>query len=73
MDNFFYFRACPMDNLFCNFSKRNFTLIEKIGTVHLVKFYDGEGKKYPEVSRVKYQVLPKCGTKYQKWWDQVLI
>ena len=45
---------------------RNFTMIEKIGTVHLVKFYDGEGKKYPEVPRVKYQVLQKCGTKYQK-------
>jgi len=32
----------------------------------MIKSYDGEGRKYPEVPRVKYMVLPKCGTKYQK-------
>ena len=42
---------------------KNFTMIEKIGVVHLVKFYDGEGRKYPKVPRVKYLVLPKCSTK----------
>ena len=41
-------------------------MIEKIGAVHLIKTYGGEGRKYPEVPRVKYLVLPKCGTKYQK-------
>ena len=45
---------------------RNFTMIEKIGTVHLIKSYGSEGRKYPEVRRIKYLVLPKCGTKYQK-------
>ena len=48
-------------------------MIEKIGSVHLVKSYDGEDRKYPEVTMVKYLVLLKCGTKYRKWWDQVLI
>ena len=47
-------------------------MIEKIEAVHLVKSYCGEDRKYPEVHRVKY-VLPKYETKYQKWWDQVLI
>jgi len=32
---------------------RNFTMVEK-------------NKKCPEVFRVKYLVLSKCGTKYQK-------
>ena len=31
-----------------------------------MKYYNGEDRKYPEVPRVKYLVLPKCGTKYQK-------
>jgi len=41
-------------------------MIEKIGTVHLIKSYGGEDRKYPEVSKIKYLVLPKCGIKYQK-------
>ena len=41
-------------------------MIEKIGAVHLIKFYGGEGRKYPEVLRLKNLVLSKCGTKYQK-------
>ena len=41
-------------------------MIEKIGTVHLIKFYGGEGRQFLEVPRIKYLVLPKCGTKYQK-------
>ena len=41
-------------------------MIEKIGAVHLIKSYGDEGRKYLEVSRIKYLVLPKCGTKYQK-------
>ena len=46
-------------------------MIEKIGVVHLIKSYGGEGRKYPEVywgwgGGGKYLVLPKCGTKYQK-------
>ena len=36
---------------------RNFTMIEKIGAVHLIKSYGGEGRKYPEVSKIKYLVL----------------
>ena len=52
---------------------RNFTRIEKIGAVHLVKSYGGEDRKYPEVPRVKYLILTKCGTKYEKWWEQVVI
>ena len=53
---------------------RNFTMIEKIGAVHLIKSYGGESRKYLKVSRIKYLLLPKCGTKYQKvskMWDQV--
>ena len=41
-------------------------MIEKIGAVHLIKSYGGEGKKYLEVHRIKYLVLLKYGTKYQK-------
>ena len=41
-------------------------MIEKIGSVHLIKSCGGEGRKYLEVPRIKYLVLPKCGTKYQK-------
>ena len=52
---------------------RNFTMLKKIGAVHLIKSYGDEGRKYPEVPRVKYLVprvkylvLPKCGIKFQK-------
>jgi len=41
-------------------------MIEKIGVVHLIKSYGSEGGKYLKVLRIKYLVLPKCGTKYQK-------
>ena len=41
-------------------------MIEKIGAVHLIKLYDGEDRKYLEVPRIKYLVLPKYTTKYQK-------
>ena len=41
-------------------------MIEKIGAVHLIKSYGSEGRKYPEVYRIKYLVLSKYGTKYQK-------
>jgi len=37
-------------------------MIEKIGIVHMIKSYGGEGRKYPEVPRTKYLVLPKSGT-----------
>ena len=40
--------------------------MKKIGAVHLIKFYGDEGRKYLEVPRIKYLVLLKCGTKYQK-------
>ena len=39
---------------------------KKIGVIHLIKSYGGEGKKYLEVPRIKYLVLLKYGTKYQK-------
>ena len=46
---------------------RNFTMIQKkIGAVHLIKSYGDEGRKYLEVLRIKYLVLPKCEIKYQK-------
>ena len=38
-----FFRSLPL------ILKRNFTMIEKIGVVHLIKFYDSEGRKYLEV------------------------
>ena len=41
-------------------------MIKKIGAVNLIKSYGGESRKYPEVPRIKYLVLPKYGTKYQK-------
>ena len=41
-------------------------MIEKIGAVHLEKSYGSESRKYPEVPSMKYLVLPKNGTKYQK-------
>ena len=37
-----------------------------IGVVHLIKFYDGKNRKYLEISKIKYLVLLKYGTKYQK-------
>jgi len=40
-------------------------MIEKIGAVHLIESYGGEGRKYLGVPRIKYMVL-KCGIKYQK-------
>ena len=40
--------------------------MKKIGAVHLIKSYSGEGRKYLEVLRIKYLVLPKYRTKYQK-------
>jgi len=46
--------------------KRNFIMIEKIGAAHLIESYGGEGRKYLEIPRIKYLVLPKYGTKYQK-------
>ena len=39
-------------------------MIVKIGAIHLIKFYGGEGRKYLEVFRIKYLVLSKCRTKY---------
>ena len=43
---------------------RNFTMIEKkIGAVHLIKFYGGQGRKYLEV----FRKVP--GT--SKMWDQI--
>ena len=42
-------------------------MIEKIGAVlHLIKSYDDQGRKYLEISRLKYLVVQKYGTKYQK-------
>ena len=41
-------------------------MIEKIRAVHLIKSYGDEGRKYLEVPRIKYLVLPKYRTKYQK-------
>ena len=29
----------------------------------MIKFYGGEGRKYSKVPKIKYLVLPKCGTK----------
>jgi len=40
--------------------------LKNIGAAHLIKFYGGEDMKYPEIPRLKYMVLPKYGTKYQK-------
>ena len=41
-------------------------MIKKIGAINMIKSYGGESRKYPEVPRIKYLVLPKYGTKYQK-------
>ena len=41
-------------------------MIEKMGADHLIKSYSGEGRKYLEVFRIKYMVLLKYETKYQK-------
>ena len=38
-------------------------MIEKIETVHRIKSNGGEDRKYLEVPRIEYLVLPK--------WDQV--
>ena len=42
-------------------------MIEKIGAVHLIKSYGGEGRKYPEVHWGWGGKVP--GT--SKMWDQV--
>ena len=46
---------------------RNFTMVEKIEVVHLIKSYDDKYRKYPEVPRVKYLVLPKLGPSTKKF------
>ena len=46
-------------------------MIDKIEAIHLIKLYGGESMKYPEVPRVKYPVLPKCGTEY--WFNLIFI
>ena len=49
-------------------------MIITIGVVHLIKFYSGEGKKYPEVSRIKYLVLLKYNVgPNTKKYDRILI
>jgi len=40
--------------------------LEKIEVVYLIKFYGGEGRKYPEVPRIKYLILPKYGNQVSK-------
>ena len=58
-------------------SKFFFTIIEKNRSHHLIKSYGAEGRKYPEVPRVKYLLLPKCGTKYKnsgtKYWFNLIF
>jgi len=39
---------------------------KKIEVVHLIKSYDDENMKYSEILRIKYLILSKCGTNYQK-------
>ena len=41
-------------------------MIEKIEAVHRIKSNGGEDRKYLEVPRIKYLVLLKYVTKYQK-------
>ena len=41
-------------------------MIEKMRVVHLIESYGGQGRKYLEVPRLKYLVVQKCGTKYQR-------
>ena len=41
-------------------------MIEKIGVVHLIKSYGGEVRKYLEVPRIKYLILPKYGNQVSK-------
>ena len=45
--------------------KRIFTMIEK-KVVHLTESYGGQGRKYLKVPKLKYMLVQKCGTKYQK-------
>ena len=46
-------------------------MIEKIGAVYLIKFYGGEGRKYPEVPMLKYLILPMGPS--TKMWDRIII
>jgi len=48
----------------CMRKKRNFIMIEKNRSHPSIKSYGGEDRKYLEVPRIKYLVLPKYGTKY---------
>jgi len=38
-------------------------MIEKVRSVHLIKSYGGQGRKYLEVPKLKYMAVQKCGTK----------
>ena len=40
-------------------------MIEK-KAVHLTESYGGQGRKYLKVPKLKYLVVQKCETKYQK-------
>jgi len=41
-------------------------MIKKIRVVHLTELYGGQYKKYLDVPKLKYVVVQKCMTKYQK-------
>ena len=41
-------------------------MIEKIRMVHLTESYGGQGRKYIQVPKLKYLVVQKCRTKFQK-------
>ena len=41
-------------------------MIEKMRAVDLSESYGGQGRKYMKVPRLKYLVVQKCETKYQK-------
>jgi len=50
----------------CMRKKRNFIMIEKNRSHPSIKFYGGEGRKYPEVPRIKYLILLKYGNQVSK-------
>ena len=39
--------------------------------LYVIESYSGQGRKYMEIPRIKYLVVQKCGTKYQKEWNQI--
>ena len=57
---------CITNKMFDSWLANFYNDWKKIIVVHLTESYGGQGMKYLKVHRLKYLLVQKCGTKYQK-------